>query len=144
MIETELLQDGVKEGEVSNWLRFFYHVLLAENPSNKELPVTDKEILERKDKLGDAEPLGVNLERTLTRLYRLNTSINENGKLNIAFDGSLPIDVTRGDINTCIERIKSSLASHCRIPSQNLGQDGPEFHIDFLICYRTLTVESSG
>ena len=132
VIETELLQDGVKEGEISNWLKFFYHVLLAENPSNKELPITDKEILERKDKIGNAKPLEVNLERALTRLYRLNTSINDNGKLNIAFDGNLPIDVTRDDINTCIEKIKSSLASHCRIPTKDLQIEDPEFHVDFL------------
>ena len=102
---------------IRRWLRLFY--LAARASSGHEgVPSDRTAIIARRTALSDgtAPPLPVNFEHVLAQLCRWKSAIpTDRNRLRI--DGSPPIDVTRGNLDLCLQHATRELARSCDLPA---------------------------
>lgn len=129
-VERLLLDRGVKDGAVANWLKLLYAAAhrLAADEDKGSVPFQEADILDRWGKIGDPEgapaELPVNLEALLSVLFRWRAAIPETeGGLRV--DGNPVIDAPSSLLDEAIERTRAALAARCVLPNDQAGGPDP-------------------
>lgn len=141
-LEKGLLDEGVANDQVREWLNVFYGAvaMVAREPSL--VPVGQDEILERSANLGSAQPLPANCERVLSSLHVWSQAF-PSATTQLALAGPDRPALRQPDVRDCMRRLTDALVAQCVLPSAAAAGDSLVYHRDLLkrLLTRPLTLK---
>jgi len=115
-IEHQLINQGVSNGALADWLKIFYLAASRRSEGGDSIPGDQKSILGRLEKFSEAKPMKVNCEALLSLLYAWRGAIESSNDL-LCINGNRNVDLTPKNLDACIDKVKLALTKCCELPS---------------------------
>lgn len=134
-IERELLQKGIHNGSVDQWLELFYAATHLVADDKDSVPTAHAVILDRFKALSEGKSLPslrVNLEKLLSLFFRWQKALFE-GSEKMRIEGDQTVDLRKEDLTNAIRHTKKALIARCLLPNHDaIEKDALRAHRKFL------------
>jgi SIR2-like protein len=141
-VERILVEAGITNDRVDEWLKVFYSAVAAETRDPSPVPASREAIMQRTGELESVPTLHANCELVLSRLYAWSQTFpTVDSQLALAGPSRPPL--RRSDVEECLRRLTSALVSLCLLPRTTAPGDPLLDHRELLkkLLTRPLTLK---